>query len=238
VQEAATAAQSNRLSDAERLYRQALELAPEEAALHGQLAAVLIRAGKTDEANAALRRQLELGGSGEEARRALADANQARSARRDQASAELQDLGRWGNEIERLKEIRTSQAITREQLAGLLTRYFPQLLEFRKTPQVMTDLPESWATPAIEAVVGVGLLDPTANHTFQPARTVNRGEFGQVMSRLVSRQLRKLQCLSSGRRRRGRQYCRKIAPPDPAKARLKALVFNRPPHDRKRCKVL
>jgi tetratricopeptide (TPR) repeat protein len=185
IQEAANAAQGNRLVDAERLYRQALELAPEEASLHGQLAAVLIRAGKTDEANAALRRQLELGGSGEEARSALADANQARNARRDQANAELQDLGRWGNEIERLKEIRTSEAITREQLAGLLTRYFPQLLEFRKTPQVMTDLPESWATPAIEAVVGVGLLDPTANHTFQPARTVNRGEFAQVMSRLI-----------------------------------------------------
>jgi tetratricopeptide (TPR) repeat protein len=185
VQEAASAAQSNRLSDAERFYRQALELAPEEAALHGQLAAVLIRGGKTEEANAALRRQLELGGSGDEARRALADATKARNARRDQASAELQDLGRWGNEIERLREIRTSQAITREQLAGLLTRYFPQLLEFRKTPQVMTDLPDSWAAPAIEAVVGVGLLDPTANHTFQPARTVNRGEFAQVMSRLV-----------------------------------------------------
>jgi tetratricopeptide (TPR) repeat protein len=185
VQEAASAAQSNRLSDAERLYRQALELAPDEAALHGQLAAVLIRSGKTDEANAVLRRQLELGGSGEEARLALVDANFVRNARRDQASAELQDLGRWGNEIERLREIRTSPAINREQLAGLLTRYFPQLLELRRTSQVMTDLPESWATRSIETVVGLGLLEPTANHTFQPARTVSRGEFAQAMSRLV-----------------------------------------------------
>ena len=185
VQEAAAAAQANRLNDAERSYRQALELAPEEAVLHGQLAAVLVRAGKMDAANAELRRQLELGGSGEEARRALADSTQVREARRNQANAELQDLGRWGNEIERLKEIRTTEAITREQLAGLLTRYFPQLLEFRKPPQVMTDLPDSWAAPAIETVVGVGLLDPTANHTFQPARTVSRGEFAQVMSRLA-----------------------------------------------------
>jgi len=186
VQEAMSATQANRLNDAERLYRQAIELAPDEAALYGQLAAVLTRAGKTDEANATLRRQAELAGPGEESRRALALAdNQARSARRDQARAELQDLGRWGNDIERYREIRSSQAITREQLAGLLTRYFPQLLEFRKNPQVMTDLPESWATPAIEAVVGIGLLDPTANHTFQPSRTVSRGEFAQVMSRLV-----------------------------------------------------
>jgi tetratricopeptide (TPR) repeat protein len=185
VQEAANAARTARLAEAERLYRQALELAPDEAALHGQLAAVLVRLGKTDEANAALRRQIELGGAGEEARRALDNSYQAQDARREQASAELRDLGRWGNQIERLKEIRTSQAINREQLAGLLARYFPQLLEFPKSPQIMTDLANSWAAPAIDAVVGVGLLDPTANHTFQPARTVSRGEFAQVMSRLI-----------------------------------------------------
>jgi hypothetical protein len=34
-------------------------------------------------------------------------------------------------------------------------------------------------------VVGVGLLEPTVNHTFRPERTVNRGEFAQVLSRLV-----------------------------------------------------
>jgi len=185
VQEATSAAQTDRLSDAERLYRQALELAPDEAGLHGQLAAVLVREGKRDDANAELRRQLELGGAGEDSRRAVAASNDVQDARRERATAELQDLGRWGNQIERLKEIRSSQAISREQLAGLLARYFPQLLEFQKTPQILTDLPTSWATPAIEAVVGVGLLDPAANHTFQPARTVTRGEFAQVLARLA-----------------------------------------------------
>jgi Flp pilus assembly protein TadD len=185
VQEAANAARADRLSDAERLYRQALELAPDEPALHGQLAAVLVREGKLDEANAELRRQIALGGSGEETRLALVDSNQVRDARREQASAELQDLGRWGNQIDRLREIRTSPAITRQQFAVLLARYFPQVLEFRKNPQIMTDLPDSPAAPAIEAVVGVGLLDATANHTFEPARTVSRGEFAQVMGRLV-----------------------------------------------------
>lgn len=185
VQEASIAARTDRLNDAERLYRQALELAPEEATLHGQLAAILTRQGKADDANAELRRQDELRGTTDATRRGLAESNQAREARRDTAAAELQDLGRWGSQIERLHEIRTSQAITREQLAGLLARYFPQLLELRKNPQIMTDLPESWAASAIEAVVGVGLLDPTANHTFEPARTVSRGEFAQVMGRLV-----------------------------------------------------
>jgi hypothetical protein len=34
-------------------------------------------------------------------------------------------------------------------------------------------------------VVSVGLLDPTANHTFEPARTVSRSEFAQVVARLA-----------------------------------------------------
>jgi tetratricopeptide (TPR) repeat protein len=185
VQEATAAAQADRLVDAERLYRQALELAPEEAALHGQLAAVLARAGKRDEANVALRRQVELGGASDESRRAVAASGEARDAQRGRATAELQDLGRWGTQIERFREIRAADAITREQLAGLLARYFPQITEFRQTPQIMTDLPNSWAGPAIETVVGVGLLDPTVNHTFQPARTVSRGEFAQVLARLA-----------------------------------------------------
>jgi tetratricopeptide (TPR) repeat protein len=185
TQEAATAARTDRLSDAERLYRQAVELAPEEASLRGQLASVLVREGKVDEANAELRRQSELGGPAEELRRGLAESTQAREARRQLAGAELQDLGRWGTQIERLREIRSSQFMTREQLAGLLGRYFPQLLEFRKNPQIITDVADSWAAPAIEAVVGLGLLDPAPNHTFQPDRTVSRGEFAQAMARLI-----------------------------------------------------
>jgi tetratricopeptide (TPR) repeat protein len=177
VQEATSAAQADRLADAERLYRQALELAPEEATLHGQLAAVLVRAGKRDEANAALRRQAELEGAPAQSRRAGGVSSEA--------SADLQNLGRWGTQIERFREIRAADAITREQLAGLLHRYFPQITEFRQTPQIMTDLPNSWAGPSIETVVSAGLLDPTVNHTFEPARTVSRSEFAQVVARLA-----------------------------------------------------
>ncbi len=184
VQEASDAARTDRLSDAERLYRQALALAPEEAELHRQLAAVLSRQGKLDDAAAELQSQADLRGSGD-AQGALGEPAEGRAVRRAQLSAELEDLGRWGTQIDRLQEIRTSPAITREQLAALLASYFPQLLEFQKKPQIMTDLPDSVAAPAIEAVVGVGLLDPTPNHTFQPARTVSRGEFAEVVGRLI-----------------------------------------------------
>ena len=68
------------------------------------------------------------------------------------------------NQIERFREIQLSNGITREQLDLLL---------------------RSWAEPAIRSVVSAGLLDRTANHTFQPARTVTRGEFGIALSRLT-----------------------------------------------------
>lgn len=74
-------------------------------------------------------------------------------------------------------------AVTREQLAALLTRYFPQLTEFRQSREVMADLEGSWAESEIHTVVGAGLLDPTVNHAFQPARIVSRGEFATVVAR-------------------------------------------------------
>lgn len=164
MQEATAAAQGGRTNDAERLYQQAVELAPDDTDLHRQLATMLGRTPATASSSAS---------------------ETTPNTQRQRDAAELQDLGRWGNQIDRLREIRATEALTREQFAGLLARYFPQLLEFRKTPQIMTDLPSSWAGPAIETVVGVGLLDPTVNHTFQPSRTVSRGEFAQAIARLV-----------------------------------------------------
>jgi len=175
LQEARRAAAENRLADAERSYRRALQLAPREPSLHGQLAEVLKRAGKAQEAEAELRLQTQYSGP---TVTLVASDNEL-------AVAGLDDLGRWGSQIDRLREIRASRVITREQLAALLTRYFPQLTEFRQAPEIMTDLGGSWAEPAIKTVVSAGLLDTTASHTFQPSRTVTRGEFAIVLGRLT-----------------------------------------------------
>jgi len=175
LQDARRAADEGRLADAERFYRQALELAPGEAALHGQLADILQREGKTEEAAAELRLQQQFRGPGPSL---LASDNEL-------AVAGFDDLGRWGTQIDRFREIRASRAITREQVAGLLTRYFPQLTEFRQSPEILTDVQDSWAESDIQTVVRAGLLDPMANHTFQPARTVSRGEFAVAVARLT-----------------------------------------------------
>ena len=175
LQDARRAAAENRLPDAERSYRQALQLAPREPSLHGQLAEVLKRAGRTADAEVELRLQTQFSGP---ALTLVASDNEL-------AVAGLDDLGRWGNQIERLREIRAAKTITREQLAALLVRYFPQLTEFRQSAELMTDVEGSWAESAIKTAVAAGLLDPTANHMFQPARTVNRGEFGVALGRLT-----------------------------------------------------
>jgi hypothetical protein len=174
LQDARKAADENHLADAERYYRQALQLAPSEALLHGQLADVLRRAGKSDESDAELRLQ-----------RQFSSAGTLQAAENDFTIAGLEDLGRWGDQIERFREIQQSKAMTREQTAVLLSRYFPQFMDGQQATELLTDVQATWSATAIQKVVAAGLLDTTVNHTFQPLRTITRGEFAVALSRLT-----------------------------------------------------
>jgi len=71
---AARAEVDGRLTEAEDLYRQALQIAPQEPILHGELGILLLQEKKWDAALTSLRRQVELGGSTEEVQRHIADA--------------------------------------------------------------------------------------------------------------------------------------------------------------------
>jgi tetratricopeptide (TPR) repeat protein len=200
---AGRAAQEGRFADAERQQRHALRVAPDDGVLHGQLAVLLLRQRKSEEAIVEFRRQMELGGP-VDAKRGIAEAlmdlgrTDEAQAMLDQLNgpapqvessapnvAELEDLGRWGNDLPRFREIGSSTTISREQLAWIVARYFPQIIDLRQSPQIVTDIEGSWATSEIQRVIAVGLLDPLPNHTFQPARTVTRGEFAQVVARLI-----------------------------------------------------
>lgn len=204
LQSAAKAEEEKRLTAAEELYRQTLGMAPHEPAFHARLAGLLVKEQKWDEALVHYRTQLELGGRNPGVERNIAEAlmnlGRTEEARdvldrlRKEGSVdegldakvnELEDLGRWGNDIESFREIKSSQALTREQLAALIIRYFPQVAEFRQSPQIVTDTQGSWARTEVQVVVGVGLVDPFPNHTFQPSAPVTRGEFAMAISRLV-----------------------------------------------------
>ena len=206
LRSAAGAEGEGRLAEAEDLYRQALQIAPGEPVLHGQLGNLLFQEKKWDEALTSFRRQVELGVSDEEVQRHIADAltelgrpDEARdvlaSLRKADSlghedelgrrTAELEDFGRWGADIDQFRKISSAEAITREQLATLILRYFPQVSDQPQTPVFIADIQDSQAWRDIETVVAVGLFDLTPNHAIGPAETMSRGDFAMAMARLI-----------------------------------------------------
>ena len=175
VRSAAQAEADNRFSDAEQLYRQALSIAPKDPTLHSRFADLLTKAGKPNEAEGERRIAEELMPH----RTAIVRSNPASK------NDSLEDLGRWGNEIERYHEIRDAQATTREQIAAIIVKYFPQILEHRQNRQIVTDVDAAWASEEIQIVVDTGLMDLFPNHTFEPSTLTTRGEFAVAIARLI-----------------------------------------------------
>lgn len=79
--------------------------------------------------------------------------------------------------------------ITRGDLAALVGVRLATLLE--STPPrdvgVITDIRGHWAERWILAVTRSGILDPFANHTFQPRTLVRRVDFAQAITRLLTK---------------------------------------------------
>ena len=175
LRSAAQAEADDRFSDAEQLYRQALNIAPKDPALHSRLADLLAKAGKQAESAAERKIAEEL-----TPRRASILRSEAGSKDDD-----LEDLGRWGNDIERLHEIRDAQNVSREQIAALIVKYFPQVVEHRQNQQIVTDIDSSWAREEIQIAVDAGLMSIFPNHTYEPSAAISRGEFAAPMARLI-----------------------------------------------------
>jgi hypothetical protein len=192
-----------RLAEAEGLYRQALQIAPQEPALQGQLGILLLMEEKWQDALNTFQRQADLSALTADVKRHMADAL-AGLGRKDEATkllagltteppkddfehraAELEDLGRWGPDIQEYRKIKASEAITRQQLALMILRYFPQVSEAPQKRTLILDIQDSPVWREIETVVGAGLFDLTPNRAFGPSETVSRGEFAATMSRLI-----------------------------------------------------
>lgn len=171
---------------------------------HAEMAEKLAKDNKWDEALTHYKKQTELAGANDETEKKIAEAlmhlGRTEEAReilnklRNQGTVdesleikvkELEDLGRWGKDIDYFRMIESSGVITREELAAVLVRYFPQIAEFRQNPQVVIDIQDSWARTEIQTVVGVGVIEPHPNHTFQPLDAMTRAEFSVALSRLI-----------------------------------------------------
>jgi tetratricopeptide (TPR) repeat protein len=174
LRSAARADGENRLSDAEEFYKQALAMAPKEPVVHMRLADLLARENKPEEAASERKTAEEL-----VPHLVAATRNNA-----EPKADDLEDLGRWGNDIGIFHEIRNAEPLTREQVAAILLKYFPQVTERQQTPQIVTDIDTSWARTEIQNAVDVGLLDLFPNHTFEPAASMTRGDFATALARL------------------------------------------------------
>jgi len=174
LRSAAKAEADNRLADAERLYRQSLTIAPNDPTLHTRLADLLDKANKKEEAVAERKIVEEL------TPHHAANLSTPVEPIRD----DLEDLGRWGNDIEVFHRIRSAETITREQLAVLIVRYFPQIAELLSRPQIITDIQESSARSEILTVAGLRLIEPFPNHSFGPTIPVARADLATALARL------------------------------------------------------
>jgi len=79
--------------------------------------------------------------------------------------------------------------ITRGDLAALIGIRLGGLLQNdrRRDGALATDIRTHWASTWITPVVRAGVMEPFANHTFQPRGLVRRSDFAQVVARLLAR---------------------------------------------------
>ena len=90
---------------------------------------------------------------------------------------------------ENYRAIEAAAQITRGDLAALIGVRLAPLLQVTRARDagVMTDIRGHWAETWILAVARAGVLDPFANHTFQPRTAIRRVDFAQAMSRLLAK---------------------------------------------------
>lgn len=175
LRSAAVAENEQRLSDAEQLYNQALTILPNDSTLHLRLADLLTKENKPNEAAAERKKAEEFSPP----RTGIVRSNP------EPKGDDLDDLGRWGSDIEVFRKIQAAPTVTRENIAAIIVRYFPQVTERPQSPQIVTDIEASWARSEIQTVADRGLMETFPNHTFEPLSLVTRGDFARALARLV-----------------------------------------------------
>ena len=205
IESARKAAEAGKLDEARRGYLAAIAASPESAFLYRELAAIehksgddpsaLVHAGQAATLDPTDARALTLGAEILEATRQWAKAADAYASVNavepsDATTAKIDELReKAAFEVmpEEYRSIATSHAVTRAQLAALLgTRLGDLLRRAAGKPVVVTDLRGNWAAPWIQSVTRAGVMDPFANHTFQPGGTVRRGDLAQAVSRVLA----------------------------------------------------
>jgi tetratricopeptide (TPR) repeat protein len=201
------AARTGRADEAVSLYNRAIASSPDSAFLYRELANAELQQGADDRALEHFRKAIALDppdakslaqvgaildarGDFEGAAKAYSEALAAEP--NDAVEAKLENA-RARAEVARLPEeyraIDTAAQMTRADLAALVGVRLAPLLQTapRRDAVLITDIRNSWAANWIIAVARAGVMEPFANHAFQPRTIVRRIDLAQVVSRLLGK---------------------------------------------------
>ena len=205
IDTARSATAAGRLDEAASSYERAIAASPDSAFLHRDLAVVRQRQGNSDAAINGFRRAVQLDSAdtasliqiGEllEARQDFAGAEAAyRQAASLEPSADL--TARLARLAERARDMKlpaefqaivAAPQITRGDLAALIGVRLADLLAAAPAREVVvTDITQHWAAAWIVAVARAGVIEPFANHTFEPGSPVTRADLASAVSRTVT----------------------------------------------------
>ena len=200
-----TAAAAGRLDDAAAVYGRAIAASPDSGFLHREMAGIERKRGNDDAALAHLRRATEIDPTDAvalvqiaellETRQDLAAAEAAlrRAADIDPSpdiTARLAVVAERAREASLPAEFRAMATVARLTRGGLAALLGVRLEEVvRQAPPreaVITDLRGHWAAAWITQVARAGLIDPFANHTFQPQEPITRAELAAAVGRVIA----------------------------------------------------
>ena len=201
------AARGGRLDEAAQAYTAAIASSPDSAFLYRERAGVEHQNGETDGALEDFRKAaaldpgdaksiaqigelLEARGDFEGAAKAYADASAIEpSAELDKRLEDVRAKSALARLPAEYRSIEQAAQVTRADLAALIGIRLASLLPAarRGDAALITDARNHWAATWIMAVARAGIMEPFANHAFQPRTVVRRTDLAQASARLLAR---------------------------------------------------
>ena len=153
-------------------FRKAVALDPSDAKSLGQIGEILEARNDLDGAEKAYTDSLALEPS--------ADVEKRLAAVRERAAIEKLPA--------EYRALDQAPQVTRGDLAALIgIRLGPLLSSARRDSVLITDTRNHWAASWILAVARAGVMEPYANHAFQPRTIVRRADLAQAVARLLTK---------------------------------------------------
>jgi tetratricopeptide (TPR) repeat protein len=207
IANARQAARAGRLDEAALAYADAIASSPESPFLYRELAAIERQQSKTDAALDHYRQAVALDPTDA---RSLVQIGDILDGRGEfdlavQAYSEAAGLEPGTDLDKKIEDTRGRAAlarlpaeyraisdapqVTRADLAALIGIRLGRLLQGsqRADAVLITDVRNSWAQTWIQSVARAGVIEPFANHQFQPRAIVRRADLAQAMARLLAR---------------------------------------------------